>query len=140
MLTTLNRDAKTRPLAGGGGTSMRLVAMVGLTFAGVMLAGCRDEAPLAYGDPARGALVIGQEQCGSCHQIPGVPAAKGIAGPPLQGFRRRTMIAGLIANTPSNLVAWLRSPQTVAPGNAMPDMGLSRRQAGDVAAYLEGLQ
>ncbi len=50
------------------------------------------------------------------------------------------MIAGLIANTPSNLVAWLRSPQTVAPGNAMPDMGLSGRQAGDVAAYLEGLQ
>lgn len=46
------------------------------------------------------------------------------------------MIAGALPNTRSNLVAFLRSPQSVVPGGAMPDMGLTRRQARDAAAYL----
>ena len=32
----------------------------------------------------------------------------------------------------SNLTAFLRSPQSVVPGGAMPDMGLTSRQARDV--------
>jgi cytochrome c1 len=50
------------------------------------------------------------------------------------------MIAGVMANTPDNLVAWLRAPQAAVPGNAMPDMGLSEQQARDAAAYLETLR
>ena len=46
------------------------------------------------------------------------------------------MIAGVLPNTPENLVHWLRSPQAVVPGNAMPDVGLSDAQARDIAAYL----
>jgi cytochrome c1 len=88
------------------------------------------------GDPDRGALLVGRYSCGACHHIPGVQEANGEVGPPLGGFARRTVIAGMLPNTPSNLVLWLRHPQAVTPGNAMPDMGLSDAQARDIAAFL----
>jgi len=88
------------------------------------------------GDPIRGELLVGRYSCGACHQISGVEGANGLVGPPLATFSRRTMIAGLLPNTPSNLVLWLRHPQTVTPGNAMPDLGLTDAQARDIAAFL----
>jgi cytochrome c1 len=88
------------------------------------------------GDPGRGALLVGRYSCGACHQIPDVEDANGLVGPPLGAFSRRTMIAGLLPNTPPNLVLWLRHPQSVTPGNAMPDLGLTDAQARDIAAYL----
>lgn len=105
------------------------------------MAGCHGAtAAPSLADARRGAFVIEQAQCGSCHEIPGIPSADGLAGPPLRGFAERTMIAGVAANTPADLIEWLRAPQTVLPGNAMPDMGLSEQQASDVAAYLDGLR
>ena len=68
--------------------------------------------------------------------MPGVPNANGLVGPPLGGFARRTVIAGVLPNTPPNLVLWLRNPQAVTPGNAMPNVGLTDGQARDIAAYL----
>jgi len=53
---------------------------------------------------------------------------------------RRIYIAGLLRNTPDNMIEWLRSPQSVLPGNAMPDMGLSTAQARDITAYLYTLR
>jgi cytochrome c1 len=105
------------------------------------LSGCvRRTAPPAWpsfgGDPARGEILVGRYSCGACHEMPGVEGADGLVGPPLGTFSRRTMIAGVLPNTPANLVHWLRSPQAVVPGNAMPDVGLSDAQARDVAAYL----
>jgi cytochrome c2 len=88
------------------------------------------------GDPQRGALLISREGCGGCHSIPGIGNADGLVGPPLGNIARRTMLAGLLPNTPANMVQWLQSPQALIPGNAMPDMGLSRRDATDIAAYL----
>jgi cytochrome c1 len=38
------------------------------------------------------------------------------------------------------MIKWLRDPQGVVPGNAMPDMGLSEDQARDIAAYLSTLE
>lgn len=78
--------------------------------------------------------------CGACHAVPGVPQADGMVGPPLVHFARRTVVAGMLPNTPSNLVLWIRFPQSVVPGNAMPDTGLSDAQARDVAAYLYTLR
>jgi len=78
-------------------------------------------------------------ECGACHQIPGVVGADGQVGPPLAGFGRRTIIAGVLPNTPANLVRWLRSPQSVKPGDAMPDTGLTAQEAHDAAAYLNRL-
>ena len=92
------------------------------------------------GDPAQGRSIMVQSSCGACHEIPGVPDAHGLVGPPLTRFGVRTMVAGLLPNTPDQLVAWLRHPQAVVPGNAMPDTGLTDRQARDVAADLYTLR
>ena len=123
---------------------MRRLA-VALCLSGLVVTGCHSaEGPPAWpdfgGDVARGKADISRAQCGACHEIPGVADAVGQVGPPLTRFARRTMVAGLLPNTPSNLVHWLRDPQSVTPGNAMPDTGLDERQARDVAAYLYTLK
>ena len=46
----------------------------------------------------------------------------------------------MLRNTPDNLVRWMRNPQSVVPGNAMPDMGVTEAQARDIAAYLYTLR
>ncbi len=88
------------------------------------------------GDAARGKVTIERLGCGSCHEIPGVVNANGMVGPPLTGFARRTIVAGVLPNTPANLVRWVKAPQSVVPGNAMPDAGMTDAQARDVTAYL----
>ena len=95
-----------------------------------------EERAAAVGDVAAGAELIERAGCGSCHMIPGIDGADGLVGPPLIHWSRRVMIAGLLKNTPSNLVTWLMAPQDVVPNNAMPDLGLSEEQARDIAAYL----
>lgn len=68
--------------------------------------------------------------------IPGVENARGEVGPPLTHWAERTSIAGVLPNTPANLVHWIQQPQSILPGNAMPNSGLTSKQARDVAAYL----
>jgi cytochrome c2 len=92
------------------------------------------------GNPQRGEALIRNYGCGSCHTIPGIYTARGMVGPPLMFFSRRTMIAGELPNSPDNLVRWLRNPKAVEPGTAMPDLGLSNNQAQDIAAYLYTLR
>lgn len=74
--------------------------------------------------------------CGSCHHIPGVRGAVSWVGPPLTAWARRGYVAGRLPNTPENLVPWLRDPQSISPGSAMPNLGLSEAEARDAAAYL----
>jgi cytochrome c2 len=52
----------------------------------------------------------------------------------------RIYIAGVLRNTPDNMIAWLRNPQAIVSGNAMPNMGLDRKQAQDIAGYLYTLR
>lgn len=92
------------------------------------------------GDVHRGAAVITQYRCGACHVIPGIHDARGMVGPPLDYFGQRTFIGGEVPNSPENLVRWIRSPKSIEPGTAMPDLGLSEQQARDVAAYLYTLR
>lgn len=92
------------------------------------------------GDAAHGRTVVVREACGSCHAIPGLVNADGRGGPPLDHFAQRTVIAGVLPNTPAGLSRWLSHPQAVVPGNAMPDMGLTPRQVQDVSAYLYSLK
>lgn len=92
------------------------------------------------GDAGRGRALIAAFGCGGCHDIPGVSGAAGMVGPPLGGFGQRTTVAGLLPNTPDNLERWLEAPQSVVPGNAMPDMGINPQEARDVAAYLYTLR
>ena len=74
------------------------------------------------GDPARGAAEIRDVGCGSCHRIFGIAGADGLVGPPLDFISRRIYLAGVLSNTPQNMMAWLQDPQKFVPGNAMPNM------------------
>jgi cytochrome c2 len=92
------------------------------------------------GDPAHGAALIRNYGCGACHQIPGIADADGLVGPPLSNVGVRVYLAGMLRNTPDNLVFWLRYPQRIVPGNVMPDMGITAPEARDIAAYLYTLR
>ena len=59
----------------------------------------------------------------------------GLVGPPLMMMSWRIYIAGMLRNTPANMMFWLEHPQTVVPGNAMPNTGIMPQQARDTAAY-----
>jgi cytochrome c1 len=106
-----------------------------------LLVGCRSTATAnrrraGAPDVERGRTLIAELGCGACHTIAGVDGANGLAGPPLSGEGRRTYIAGVLANTPENLQAWIRSPQSIKPGVAMPDLELRDEDAADIAAYI----
>lgn len=116
-----------------------------LLFLPLMLFGCGEEAESATAssgghDKTQGAELTKQLGCGSCHVIPGIEGANGLVGPSLSQVGDRVYIAGVLRNTPDNMVVWLRNPQSIVPNNAMPDMGLSEQQARDVASYLYTLE
>ncbi|MBM0237966.1 c-type cytochrome [Micromonospora sp. ATA32] len=103
--------------------------------------GCASTAPppppeVRNGSPDRGAQLIAQYGCGSCHTIPGVNRADGLVGPPLTRFGARSYIAGQLPNNADNLRRWISDPQAVEPGTAMPKLGVSAIDAQDIAAYL----
>jgi len=91
---------------------------------------------LTGGDPDRGEAAIGKYGCGACHEIPGIPGARGRVGPSLKGISGRVVLAGEISNTPPNMIYWIQHPQLVEPGTDMPEMGMSDQEARDIAAYL----
>lgn len=107
-----------------------------------LLGGCDDNGSAgAAGEvPKRGASLIRSYGCGACHVVPGIADANGVVGPPLTQIGRRIYIAGLLRNTPDNLVSWLRHPQSVVPGNAMPEMGIGEGDARAIAEYLSTLR
>ena len=117
--------------------------LMALAACGLLLAACApaSKSPAQLGgDPERGAVLLVREACGACHQIPGIQEAEGEVGPPLRGVARRTILAGMLPNTPANMARWIRDPQGVVPGNAMPNVAISEQQARDMAAYLETLR
>ncbi len=78
--------------------------------------------------------------CTSCHIIPGVAGTASTVGPSLSHMGNRTDIAGVISNTPENLVRWIQHPQQIHPGSAMPEMHVTFEDARTIAHYLETLQ
>lgn len=120
------RDVK-RPLG-------LLVALACLT------AGCSQETPehlwVPGGDKENGRRLILAYDCGACHTIQGMLSERGIVGPKLERFAQRTMLAGVVANVPRNLVPWLMNPPAIDPETAMPNMGIDEAQARDIAAFL----
>ncbi|MCW3798443.1 c-type cytochrome [Sphingomonas sp. BN140010] len=88
------------------------------------------------GDPTAGQAKFIAYGCGSCHSLKNVRHAVGMVGPRLDGVALRAMIAGKLANNPGNLQHWIRDPQAVSPGTAMPDLNVGERDARDIAAFL----
>jgi mono/diheme cytochrome c family protein len=95
--------------------------------------------PPVLGDPARGARAIPQYGCTTCHRVPGVLGRRTNIGPPLRGIAARSYLGGVLPNTPGNMVRWLLDPQAIEPHSLMPNLGLTTRDAADIAAYLETL-
>jgi cytochrome c2 len=93
-------------------------------------------ATIAQGDPSRGEAMFIQYGCGSCHSLKNVRTATGMVGPPLDGIALRVIIGGHLSNTPANMEHWIRDPQHVSPGTAMPDLGVSEGDARDITAFL----
>jgi cytochrome c len=94
----------------------------------------------APGSIERGRALLAQYQCGSCHTIPGVTAARGQVAAPLAQWRKRSYIAGRLPNRPEVLAQWIAAPQSLVPGTPMPSMGVSAADAQAMAAYLNSLE
>jgi cytochrome c1 len=85
-------------------------------------------------DAAR--LALRQYACVACHRIPGVVGPDTHVGPPLHEWARRERIAGRLPNTAEALVRFIREPQRVKPGTAMPEMGVTPDHARLMVDYL----
>ena len=97
-------------------------------------------APPAGGDAAQGAQIFQQRTCANCHAIAGTPATAH-AGPDLTHVAsRQTLGAGVLDNTPDNLMKWLADPQAVKPGNHMPSLRMTEEELRALVAYLESLR
>jgi cytochrome c2 len=122
---------------------MKRLALLTVVLA---LAGCDREsadvsaAQLTDGNPARGRAIVRAYGCTSCHVTPGVRGDQGLVGPPLTGMASRGYIAGVLVNEPKNMIRWIRDPQGVDSLTAMPNMGVSERDARDIAGYLYTLK
>lgn len=116
----------------------RITIAVALAVAGACskASGHSADRVVEGGDAERGRLAITSYGCGSCHAIPGIRGADGLVGPPLEHWAERRIIAGEVPNDPARLITWLTVPQSIEPGTAMPNMGVTDGQARDIAAYL----
>jgi putative membrane protein len=125
------------------GVTALMVMLAGLTLAGCKRSTAMTPAAatqITGGVPHRGALAIRQYGCGTCHTIAGIPGARATVGPALAGISGRPYIAGVLTNTPTNLIRWIHHPQQVDPLTVMPDVGLTEPAARDIASYLYTLK
>ena len=83
---------------------------------------------LTAGNVARGQQTFHRLGCGSCHHIDGDRSTQGHAGPALNEFALQSYLPGGLANEPAALKRWIRHPREVAPGTAMPDLGVGEAE------------
>ena len=123
--------------------------VVSLLALGAFLSSCSDlnssRVRAAYittggGNARVGKADIRKYGCYTCHTISGVPGARGLVGPPLDGIGERQYIAGELPNTAANLMRWIQHPHSVEPHTLMPEMGVTEQDSRDIAAYLYTLR
>lgn len=127
----------------------RCLAIAMLMMAAVGLASCDNlsdsQVRAAYittggGNARTGRDSIRKYGCYACHMIDGVPGARGLVGPPLDGIGNREFIAGELPNTLDNLMRWIQHPRQVEQHTVMPEMGVTEQDSRDIAAYLYTLR
>lgn len=98
-------------------------------------------------DPAgevlqRGKQVFSESGCVACHAVRGVSNPPAGLAPDLTHIGSRPSIAaGLLANTPGNMAAWIASAQSLKPGSKMPSFhNLDGESLTALAAYLASLE
>jgi cytochrome c oxidase assembly factor CtaG/cytochrome c2 len=130
-------QAVRAPARAAAGVALCLVAVAGT--------GCNrpsygDGESLAHGDARRGQHLIKSYGCVACHIVPGVSGGDAHVGPALSGLKQRVYIAGVIPNSPENLVAWVQDPKKIDSATAMPKVGVSEADAKDIASYLYSIR
>jgi cytochrome c oxidase subunit 2 len=88
----------------------------------------------------RGQQVFMQSTCVMCHAIQGTQAGASVAPDLTHVAARRTLAAGALPNTPSDLAGWVLDPQRVKPGSNMPPSRLPPDDLSALVAYLMSLQ
>lgn len=87
-----------------------------------------------------GEALFNQKTCANCHNIAGTEA-EGNIGPNLSHLgSRKTLLTGILDNTPENLAKWLDNPQAVKPGAHMPDFRFNEHELKSLVAYLHSLK
>jgi cytochrome c oxidase subunit 2 len=118
---------------------LRLVVLSPQDYEAWVAAAQQPAAPPEDAFAQEGAQLFVQKGCINCHAVQGVNAYNR-AGPDLSHIGSRTSIAaGMLPNTRENMIRWLRFTDTVKPGVAMPNLGLSQEEAERIAAYLATL-
>ena len=132
------RSPSTKSTFGVLAAILFVVAVVGIIYEYAdQRARLRMHAAFATeGDSRRGEAMFIQYGCGSCHALKHVRGATGMVGPPLDGVALRVIIGGHLSNTPDNMDKWIRDPQQIAPGTAMPDLNVGAQDARDITAFL----
>ena len=69
-------------------------------------------------------------------QALGLAHADSKVGPSLTQIRDRSYVGGVMPNSADNLVKWIMHPRQYSPNTAMPELGVTRAEARDMAAYL----
>lgn len=100
----------------------------------------------AQARPARtiageGEVLFLRHGCGSCHTVSGT-GARGTIGPDLSHIgSRRTVAAGILANSEENIARFIAYPEMIKPGARMPAFGmLPPQDIRAIAGWLKGLQ
>jgi cytochrome c len=91
---------------------------------------------ISGGSVARGRAAFERYGCGTCHELEGQANAQGHVGPALHDFALQQALPGGLPNTAEALTRWLREPRTVEPRTTMPNLGVTERDARDLAAFL----
>jgi cytochrome c oxidase subunit II len=101
----------------------------------------RQAAPPAppEGLAAEGERLFRARKCSDCHAV-SPSDTRTLAGPPLAHVASRTRLGGDRANTPADIALWVNHPQSIKPGNRMPDAHLSTGEVAALTTYLESLR
>jgi cytochrome c len=121
-------------------TAQRMRSLLALAWPAALSVLAAHAGPAAADETlARGRRLAAQYQCGACHRIEGVPGADGRVAPALTALAQRSYLAGRVPNHGDALERWIQDPASLVPGTTMPSLGVSRRDAIAIAAYLRSL-
>jgi cytochrome c oxidase subunit 2 len=101
----------------------------------------QEKTPAATNSAAdEGRRIFEGTACINCHAVSGT-VADGHFGPDLTHMMSRdTIAAGAATNTPENIRAWIKNPDSIKPGSLMPAMKLNDHDLDALTAYLETLR
>lgn len=100
----------------------------------------RPAAPPTEAVAQRGQAVFLSAPCVMCHTIQGTTAGGTVAPDLTHVVSRSTLAAGTLPNTRGALASWITDPQTIKPGNKMPQHDFAPDDLQALLTYLESLK